>query len=274
MTVLAANLAAMSVDEKQQIKKCFGSAALSYNSAARLQRVTGKYLFESNKSLFYGVNLDLGCGTGINSKRLCSLPDSVNVGCDLSLDMAYTASAATDGRLVSVQGDGCELPFVEHSFDAVYSNLMLQWIDALTQPLQELYRVLKPGGSLCFSTLLAGTLDELKCAWATIDNEPHVNRFKSLAELRSDLEQSGFIFDIEVAQVVLDYQGVTHLAKELKYLGASYVKSRKNKGLTGTDKWRRLSDNYPSNGQTVPATYVVAYVVAKKPLNHNGSVKG
>lgn len=250
-------------DEKQNIQRCFATASRSYDSASRLQRVTGRRLFEVGKSLFNGNILDLGCGTGANSQLLCSMPGGKVFGCDLAPDMALKSQQTTQGQMLTVQGDGTQLPFADESFDAVYSNLMLQWIDQLDVPLAEIKRVLKPGGSLCFTTLLDGTLCELKTAWASIDSDQHVNNFKPLEQLQSALNNSGFTFEIELAEVVLDYLNVTHLARELKHLGANYVKNRVSKGLTGRNKWLQLSQNYPNDGRGgVPATYNVAYVVA------------
>lgn len=251
--------------EKQEVRRCFSAASRSYDSASRLQRVTGRKLFENNKQLFSKVNLDLGCGTGANSQLLCSVPGSQVFGCDLAHDMARQSLNACAQQMPTIVGDATQLPFQDNSFDAVYSNLMLQWIDDLNVPLEQIKRVLKPGGSLCFTTLLDGTLQELKTAWAAIDDDQHVNRFKPLEELEVFLKDSGLVFEITVESVILDYVDVKHLAKELKHLGASYVKNRQSKGLTGRKKWQQLSDNYPNDGRGgVPATYRVAYVVAKK----------
>lgn len=52
----------------------------------------------------------------------------------------------------------CQLPFPDHTFDLVISNLMLQRYQNLPELLQELQRVLIPGGLLQFSTLGPHTL--------------------------------------------------------------------------------------------------------------------
>lgn len=258
-------LAELPSDEKDNIQRCFSGASRSYDSASRLQRVTGRKLFENHKSLFNNIVLDLGCGTGANSALLCEQAELV-VGCDLALDMAFKSQATTAGKLNCIQGDAQHLPFADESFDAVYSNLMLQWIDDLAQPLKQIQRVLKKGGSLCFTTLLDKTLSELRLAWSKVDNDQHVNQFKTLEQVQQALKQSGLTFDIKTETVTLDYRNVTHLAKELKHLGANYVKNRSSKGLTGRQKWLDLAKHYPNDGRGgVPATYQVAYICAKKP---------
>lgn len=61
--------------------------------------------------------------------------------------------------------DAESLPFPSDSFDVVFSNLMVQWCDDPRTVFAECRRVLRPGGRLVLSTLLEGTLTELKQAW-------------------------------------------------------------------------------------------------------------
>ncbi|MCJ8269276.1 MAG: methyltransferase domain-containing protein, partial [Psychrosphaera sp.] len=215
--------------DRTRIKQQFSAASHSYDSAARLQRVTGMKLIESNAELFDGQVLDLGCGTGINTKLIAAVlsckrscersGDTSGVtGCDLAFDMTLKTRAATRGNVDCIQADAEQLPFAQDSFSLVYSNLMLQWIDDLTVPLKEIGRVLKPGGELLFTTLLDGTLFELKNAWAGIDNDNHVNKFSELNEVTQALDNSGFEYHVDVQSIVLDYEEVTQLARELKHL--------------------------------------------------------
>lgn len=252
----------------QRIQHQFAGACHSYDNAARLQRLTGKGLMAIDH--FAAIDaadlvLDLGCGTGINTDILAGISDRV-IGCDLAFDMLKkTRSVTADNNVACIQGDAANLPFADQCFSVVYSNLMLQWFDDLQIPLVEIRRVLKPQGQLLFTTLLDGTLSELKSAWALIDDDNHVNRFGELKSVKQALEACGFAYQIALETVVLDYDHVLHLARELKYLGANYVKGRSNKGLTGKQKWLTLAQHYQqfrkSDG-TYPATYQVAYIRA------------
>ena len=55
----------------------------------------------------------------------------------------------------------------------------MQWSSDLRTALQQFLRVTRPGGSVLFSTLLDGSLQEVHQAWAQIDGRRHANRFLS-----------------------------------------------------------------------------------------------
>ena len=48
--------------------------------------------------------------------------------------------------IADVKADICDLPFEENSFDVIFCNHVLEHITDDTKAMQELYRVLKPGG--------------------------------------------------------------------------------------------------------------------------------
>ncbi|MEM9908877.1 MAG: class I SAM-dependent methyltransferase [Cyanobacteria bacterium P01_D01_bin.44] len=99
-----------------------------------------------------GNVLEIGFGTGLN---LSHYPDSVksltvvdpNPGCNAIAAQRIKASSMTvEMRLLS----GERLPFTEASFDSVVSTWTLCSIPKVEQALQEIYRVLKPGGHFFF----------------------------------------------------------------------------------------------------------------------------
>jgi malonyl-CoA O-methyltransferase len=250
--------------EKERIKNQFANASHSYDNASRLQRLSGQKLINDHADLLNGPVLDLGCGTGVNTALLNGLTDNVTA-CDLAFEMVEKTRQTTQNQTICVQGDAQNLPFADNRFCVVYSNLMLQWFDDLRLVLGEIGRVLKPHNTLLFTTLLDGTLNELKTAWAGVDDDNHVNTFSPLEGVKQALSDCGFSYEIEVQAVALDYPSVLHLARELKHLGANYVKGRQNKGLMGKQKWQSLAHHYQPFKQpngAYPATYQVAYIKA------------
>lgn len=74
-------------------------------------------------------------------------------------------------------GDIESLPLATATFDLAWSNLAVQWCGNLSTALRELYRVVRPGGVVAFTTLVQGSLPELHQAWQAVDERPHANRF-------------------------------------------------------------------------------------------------
>jgi malonyl-CoA O-methyltransferase len=243
-----------------KIAKSFGSASHSYDVSSRLQRYTGKKLMSFLPNRTDLTVLDLGSGTGFFTDILASKYQQT-IGLDISAKMLAFAQEKRDQRISWLEADAYQLPFQDNSLDVIYSNLVIQWCDPLEDLVTEVLRVLKPGGLFIFSTLLDGTLYELKSSWAQIDNDKHVIDFKTANELKPILDNSSCrLLEQRTENLVLEYQNVIHLARELKGLGANHIPKQQGKGLAGKDKWQRMTtcyQNFQEPSGIYPATYKV-----------------
>lgn len=139
--------------------------------------------------------LDAGCGTGIFSLWLAAKGARV-VGLDRSgamLARARDKALEQSGTLRWVQGDLLSLPVADASFDGVLAMLCLDFIAARPAALQELARVLRPGGFLAAAALNRYSLWSLKrklrawfkpALWGGVD-------FLTAAELADLIRQTG-----------------------------------------------------------------------------------
>ena len=274
--------------DKQRVAKSFSRAAKSYDSVARLQRQVGQNLLNilpddlfsnnlsinnlpSNKTCPNQI-LDLGCGTGYfiaplaNKYLLGKHRDSELMGLDLAQGMLAFANTKCDKSVTWLCGDAENLPLADNSVDLIFSNLAFQWCEKLPVLAAEIARVLKPGGTLAFTSLGSRTLCELRESWAEVDDYVHVNHFISADNWQQDISQAGLSiqhFDIDHCQ--LDYRDLRHLTDELKGLGAHNVNSGQNKGLTGPEQIRaliRAYEKYRNTDGQLPATWEVIYGVA------------
>lgn len=92
-----------------------------------------------------GVVVDLACGSGPMSRELAQTGRTV-IGVDLSEHELGLAVQRGPGPWV--QADGLRLPFRDGSVDVVTSSMGLVVVTPLTKVLEEVARVLRPGGVL------------------------------------------------------------------------------------------------------------------------------
>jgi SAM-dependent methyltransferase len=85
--------------------------------------------------------LDLGCGDGQLTARIASIGANV-IGVDASPQMA--AAARARGIIVD-EAQAESLPYPDRTFDAVFSNAALHWVQGQDAMMAEVHRVLKPG---------------------------------------------------------------------------------------------------------------------------------
>ena len=194
------------------------------------------------------TGLDLGCGTGFFLSALAGRCQQLH-GLDLAPGMlAQAALRGSGARLVC--GDAEALPFADQSLDWVFSSLALQWCERPAQAFAEIHRVLKPGGQLLFSTLLAGSLWQLREAWGAVDGHAHVNRFLALPQLQQAIGAAGFQAP-ELTSVTwsLAYVELNDLLRDLKGIGASQVNDDRAAGLGNRQRLRRLGEAYERHRQ-------------------------
>jgi ubiquinone/menaquinone biosynthesis C-methylase UbiE len=92
--------------------------------------------------------LDVGCGPGNFTRDFApAAAGGLVVGLDASETMLDTAARDTHSDNVAyIRGDACELPFRDASFDAVCCFAALYLIEDPMRALDEIVRVLAPGG--------------------------------------------------------------------------------------------------------------------------------
>lgn len=89
--------------------------------------------------------LDVGCGDGVLTRFL--FPDPLTAGIDLN--PGEVRRARRRGTHLGVQvASATHLPFRDQTFGGVFSNCVLEHVDALGLALQEIGRVLRPQGLL------------------------------------------------------------------------------------------------------------------------------
>ena len=112
--------------------------------------------------------LDLGCGAGENSVYF-SRKGAKCVASDISSGMVETALKLAEKYGVKVEGkvvNAMAIDFPDNSFDIIYAANILHHVDP-QKALQEMYRVVKRGGKVCF--------------WDPLKHNPIINVYRQMA---------------------------------------------------------------------------------------------
>ncbi|MGI6380480.1 MAG: class I SAM-dependent methyltransferase [Anaerolineae bacterium] len=99
--------------------------------------------------------LDVGCGTGHFTQMLAEAGAQA-AGCDASEAMLHQA-ARTRQELRWQLADARELPYADATWDLVLSVTMLEFVEEPARALDEMWRVLAPGGRLVVAVLQVDT---------------------------------------------------------------------------------------------------------------------
>ncbi|WP_310526997.1 class I SAM-dependent methyltransferase [Nocardioides sp.] len=153
--------------------------------------------------------LEVGCGTGAMAEQIHALPGVTLIAIDFSPRFVeLTAARGVDAR----EADICYLPFDDASFDVVYAGWMLYHVRDLERALNEVRRVLRPGGTFVAVTNGNDHLADLRIA---AGGKALVTQFSSetgefvlgrrFADVRRhDLETRAVFPDHATAQAYLD----------------------------------------------------------------------
>src|SRR6185369_2616979 len=140
--------------DSERVKQDFSKAAPYYDKNANLQQ---RVLFNLAGKVkpFLGAKtqiLDVGCGTGQLSRLI--------TGDITQLDLSYPMCKIATHMNPVINANAETLPFANGSFDIVLSSLVFQWVNDRKAAMDEMKRVLRPGGIIAISTFAQGTLRE------------------------------------------------------------------------------------------------------------------
>jgi NADH dehydrogenase [ubiquinone] 1 alpha subcomplex assembly factor 5 len=167
--------------------------------------------------------LDFGCHDGMLTREIAA---SGKVGQVIQADPApaFAAIAGAAGPAVAVEYDS--LPFAAGSFDAVFSCLLLHWIDDLPGVMAQIRRLLKPDG-LCLVSLLGGTtLTELRGALLEAEQElcggasPRTAPMADIRDVGGLLGRAGLALPVaDSDRLTITYPDMFRLMADLRGMG-------------------------------------------------------
>ena len=150
-----------------------------------------------------GRDIDVACGPGVVSAALASRAASVTAfdATEAMIEKARARCDAADLSNVEFKtGDAHQLPFATEQFDGVVSRLAVHHFADPAKAIQEMVRVLKPGGVLVIADV---TVSETKSD-ADLQNAIEILRDPSHVAMLPETELVGLFERAGLKQVVTD----------------------------------------------------------------------
>lgn len=149
----------------RSIERHFSRAADVYHQQARVQQQAAEQLAAEVAKLGLAPRrvLDIGCGTGFLTRQMLSqFPTAEVVALDLSPGMIEVARQQLPASplIEFVVSDALQFQS-EQPFDLIVSSSTMQWLQPFDRLFTKLRTLLAPGGHVCSSIMLHGTLGEL-----------------------------------------------------------------------------------------------------------------
>jgi malonyl-CoA O-methyltransferase len=199
---------------------------------------------------------------------------------DLALDNPGTAKLGKTSRcsLLEAESPGIQMldSFEDQSMDCVVINLQPSWLD-FQELISAVNQLLRPGGSLYFSTFGPDTLRELVDSWAVVDQLPHVHPFVDMHHLGDELMRAGFVQPIVDADwVFVEYPDIDMVIADLKQEGFTCILPQRRKTLCGVKRFGEFKKNLnqvAGAGNNFTITFEFIYGYARKPALADAAIR-
>lgn len=228
------------------IQRRFDRAAASFDDADFVHAVTREGLLTRLEPLIIEARriLDLGSATGATGRLLRKRYRGAQVvSLDASIGMARRSLAGRGwlSKASAVQADARRLPFADGAFDLVVANQLLPWLPEPDPAFEEVARVLRPGGVFAFATLGPDSLQELRRAWASVDEGQHVHRFADMHDIGDGLVRAGLADPVlDVDRLSVSYDDADRLFADLARAGSRNALAQRMRGLTGRRRFAAM----------------------------------
>ena len=217
--------------------------------------------------------LDVGCGTGLFARHVAEqLDDCRVIGVDAdSSRLDFAAEHNPCANLELKHASMNELPFDSNTFDLVYSNLDLHWVNDLPGALLQIRRALRPDGLFLAAMLGGATLNELRAVLTEAEDEiaggagPRVSPFAELRDAGGLLQRAGFALPVADAdEITVTYDNLFRLMADLRGMAETNAVRQRRKAPDPRALFLRAAELYAERHAgpdgRIPATFEVIYL--------------
>ena len=176
----------------------------------------------------------------------------------------------TDGQNITFDEED-KFPFQDGSFDFIFTNLSLHFVNDIQKALFEYGRCLKKGG-VFIATMFAGkTLIELRKAAEDAEMlhqgkvSPRIIPFIDIKDAGMLMKQSGFAEPIaDIQNYSVEYNSVYSMMKDIKGMGQSNCLTKRNKIFCSKHYFDNVEQLYPRNDGKMICTFSVLTLTGYK----------
>ena len=189
------------LDHENRVRDEFTRQAETFSASAAITdaALTQRFVAALGEAV-QGSVLDVACGPGILSAAIAKSARDV-VAFDLTPQMLKkTAQRCSEAGLDNVtfrEGNAAELPFADATFDAVVTRLSVHHFDQPSRVIEEIFRVLRPGGSFVMADVISSELPveaELQNAIEILRDPSHARMLPG-SELSALVRDAGFAIE-------------------------------------------------------------------------------
>lgn len=247
-----------------QVANAFALAAHTYDGHADVQRLAAEKLagfVEANtRDLIDGTILEIGCGTGLFSRRLVDLFLGRRFHLtDLSPEMLERCRirlGIRDNVQYKVQ-DFSACPDEQSAYAMVAAAFSLQWVTDLQTCLENLTQQLVPGGKLFFSVPAAGSFAEWRSLCIRAGVPFSANSLPASSDFREFAERKQLRLSVYEETIRIGYPSFYAFLDNLKLLGANT--SLRDQQLSVSELRRLIRVSESTHPQRFMNTYHVLF---------------
>jgi malonyl-CoA O-methyltransferase len=140
-----------------------------------------------------------------------------------------------------LEADAAALPLADQSVDLVFCNQLLPWISDVPAVFGEINRVLRENGLFLFASLGPDSFEELRRAWAKVDDTEHVLPFADMHNIGDAAVRAGLSDPVlDVDRLKVTYADANALFRDLTGSGARNCLAGRRRALTGKGRFGAL----------------------------------
>jgi malonyl-CoA O-methyltransferase len=245
----------LAVTSNEKIANHFNRASITYDHHCHMQQFSANKLINVLlTSITHERIIELGCGTGFNTKKIINHLDFRRYD---ALDFAELPLSHARENIIHPNVNFLLMDFDQLKLEAeisslIISNMALHWSNNLKKLLTDLYALLLPEGMLAFTFPLKGSLPELK------SRRP----FLTLDETIYLLMQAQFeIMHTQQYQHITTFDSTQDAIYSLKKTGVTQLTKPSHAGLRGK---KYLTTLFNSLQTTPTLTFEIGLFLARK----------